>query len=138
VACSRATSKEGLYIQGKFEPPKAPSEDDKETIEMARLRQNPFSPSLEFLQDHNESFLKVYFDNVQSFLPHLQDMLADKCATMSNLIVLVEPHLLETDVIEIPNFEVFFKKCCHRNRNSEGLLILKSIVTEGLSFKKCT
>jgi len=80
VGCSRATSLKGLFIDGTFEPPATPPENDLVTKEMDRLRNQSFHFELKFLQDFGPSYVKVYFHNVQSFPLHLSDLIADKCA----------------------------------------------------------
>jgi hypothetical protein len=84
VACSRATSLKGLFIDGTFEPPAAPSIRDLVSAEMIRLRQCLFPFAMQFMQDYGDGFVKLYFNNVQSFLLHREDVMADHCA-MSRL-----------------------------------------------------
>jgi hypothetical protein len=81
VACSRATSLDGLFIEGEFVPPTAPSFNDPVSLEISRLRQMRFPFALKFLQDYEHSFWKVYFHNVQSFNLHREDVISDQCAT---------------------------------------------------------
>lgn len=80
VGCSRATSLDGLFIDGIFEPPATPPEDDPVSTEMRRLRKTPFEFSIKFLQDFDNSYYKIYFHNIQSFLLHHADLVADHCA----------------------------------------------------------
>jgi len=80
VACSRATSLKGLFIDGTFEPPVKPSFNDPVTLEMERLRSIPFSFSLKFIQTIGNQVWKLYFHNVQSFNAHSEDVACDKCA----------------------------------------------------------
>jgi hypothetical protein len=80
VACSRATSLNGLYIDGEFEAPAPPPANDPVSLEMDRLRNIPFRFKLRFLQDSAHEN-KLFFHNVQSFSAHVADVLADNCAT---------------------------------------------------------
>jgi hypothetical protein len=80
VACSRATSLAGLYIDGEFQPPNLPGPNDPVSLEMARLREHPFVFAFRSLQDVGNDFLKIYFHNVQSFNLHRDDVIADHCA----------------------------------------------------------
>jgi hypothetical protein len=80
VACSRATSLTGLYIDGEFEAPAPPPPFDPVSIEMERLRNIPFKFQIRFLQDFGQ-LNKLFFHNVQSLPAHVSDLLADNCAT---------------------------------------------------------
>jgi len=80
VACSRATSLQGLFIDGKFEPPTSPPPSDPVTIEMDRLRITPYPFTCKFLQDFEQGFHRVYYQNIQSFAAHYLDVLSDNCA----------------------------------------------------------
>jgi hypothetical protein len=80
VACSRATSLQGLFVDGAFEPPASPGPRDLVSLEMARLRKSTFPFSMKFLQDYNDGFIKILFNNVQSFQLHQADVIADHCA----------------------------------------------------------
>ena len=125
VACSRAMSLEGLYIDGPFEPPSAPGPNDDVTKEMERLRAIPYQYSIQFLQDFGDEYEKLYFHNVQSFFAHHKDVEADRCAMASNIMAFVEPHLLSTDQVPIRDFEALTRVNCSQNRNSEGILLLQ-------------
>jgi len=80
VACSRATSLAGLYIDGEFEPPNPPPEDDPVSQEMTRLRDIPFKFTLKFLQDFGDENEKIFFHNIQGFRLHFEDLIANQCA----------------------------------------------------------
>jgi len=127
VACSRATSLNGLYINGKFTPPKAPPKDDAVSVEMTRLRDAPMKFSLRFLQDIPPEFVKIYFHNVQSFISHIPDVICDQCAVGSDIMAFVEPHLLANDQIEdsVRNYICDFRDNCRSTRNSEMALVFR-------------
>jgi hypothetical protein len=80
VACSRATSISGLFIDGEFNPPVAPGPSDPVSCEMGRLRNMPFHFTMKFLQDYGDGFVKLYFHNVQSLNLHCHDVVSDQCA----------------------------------------------------------
>jgi hypothetical protein len=130
VACSRATSRNGLFIDGDFEPPEKPGPNDPVTLEMERLRGKPLQFSIQFLQDFGENYEKLYFHNVQSFVAHHQDVEADHCAMASTLLAFVEPHLLKNDQFNLPNYDCIHRTNCRKNRNSEGALVFRK--SEGL------
>ena len=129
VGCSRAASYNGLYIDGDFEAPAAPPPNDAVTLEMARLRNAPLQICLRFLQDVDDTFEKLFFHNVESFVEHQHylDVRADHCAMASNILAFVEPHLLQTDNLlhTLPNFKIIHRTNCRdkTQRNSEGALI---------------
>lgn len=122
VACGRATTLSGLYINGVFEPPTKVNDDV--TKEMQRLRNLSFPFYLKFLQDFPENVHKIYFHNIQSFLTHFDDIINDKCAMSSNCLAFVEPLLKENDNFEIPNYKIFHRINCLNNRDSQSALIL--------------
>ncbi|OXA43032.1 ATP-dependent DNA helicase pif1 [Folsomia candida] len=128
VACSRPTSREGLFIYGEFTPPLTPGPNDPVSIEMARLRSTEFTFSMKFLQDYRDEFEKIYFQNTQSFNAHGDDIRADHCAMASNVLAFVEPWLLPQDLLDVPGFHYIYRKnCSGPNRNSEGALIMEKI-----------
>lgn len=126
VACSRATSLNGLFIDGIFSAPKPPKGRDTVGEEMQRLRsERKLQFLLEFMQDMSGDFYKIYFHNIQSLGAHLDDLVSDCCPISSDIIALVEPHLLRNDTIHIPGFHVFLRKDCTTTRNqSEGVVLL--------------
>lgn len=129
VACSRATSINGLYIVGDFVAPTPPGPDDPVSREMERLRNNPLKFRLRFFQDYGPEFEKLFFHNVQSFIKHQLDVRADHCAMSSTILAFVEPHLLETDNLQdIPGFTLRHRSNCSETRNSEGALIYSKAV----------
>lgn len=134
VACSRATSLNGLFIDGNFIPPNPAPDDDQVTAAYRKLCCNPHDFSLQFFQDLPTSVNKLYFHNVESLRPHLLDVFADPCVKAADLIALVEPRTLSTDVFNFPDYEVVHRSDCRGNlrrkrllrlRNSEGALVLE-------------
>lgn len=62
VACSRATFKNELFIEGDFIPPNKPKDDDPVTVEIERMKKQNTVLSLTFFQDlEDDEFHKLYF-----------------------------------------------------------------------------
>lgn len=126
VACSRATSLEGLFIDGDFAPPQPPAGVDIVGDEMKRLRATPLLMELKFLQDFNSDYNKIYFHNVESLNhQHFKDITSDRCPMSADFIFLVEPRLLAGDTYQFSGHSEFHRVNCSSNRNSEGILALK-------------
>ncbi len=127
VACSRATSLNGLFIDGEFIPPSPPQEVDLVGDEMKRLRQSPLSLELKFLQDFEDhEWQKIYFHNIESLNnQHQKDLTSDRCPMSADFIFLVEPRLLQGDTYNLPGFTELHRINCISIRNSEGILSLK-------------
>lgn len=124
VGCSRATSKNGLYIKGHFTPPPSYKPDHPVTLEMERLRSLGFPFKLRFLQDEVTTGTKVYFHNVQSFHMHKEDVLADQCTMSADILCFVEPHTLLGDNISIPGYEEAYRENAAGSRHdSNGILL---------------
>lgn len=132
VACSRATSTQGLFIDGAFVPPDAPNEDDSVTAELNRLKARPYQFKLQFLQSIATDYHKFYYHNVQSLISHVDDAASDPCVMSADLIAFVEPHLIEQDDFTFPGYHVVHRSNCAKLRrkrrcairNSEGAVLL--------------
>lgn len=125
VACSRSTSLDGLFIDGEFVPPEPPSGVDIVGDEMQRLRMNPLSLDLKFLQDVGTDMQKIYFHNIESFnFQHYKDLTSDRCPMSADYIFLVEPRLLSGDSYDFGAFKELHRVNCRTTRNSEGILAL--------------
>ncbi|KAG5678799.1 hypothetical protein PVAND_008434 [Polypedilum vanderplanki] len=59
VALSRVTSLNGLYILGKFVPPKPVEPNDVAYVEMARLRRNPLIPKYQLLRNVPDNTIQI-------------------------------------------------------------------------------
>lgn len=134
VACSRATSLKGLFIDGDFIPPSPPHGIDLVGDEMRRLRETPLALELKFLQDFDENkWEKLYFHNIQSLNnQHYRDLTSDQCPMSANFIFLVEPRLLEGDKYCFSGFTELHRINCSSTRNSEGILALKKGILSNL------
>lgn len=125
VACSRAKSIDGLFIDGDFTPPVLPSNTDPVGDEMCRLRRDrKLQFSLRFLQDIYCGY-KVYFHNCQSLNAHYNDIIADPCVYSADLLIFVEPHLLPEDDVQIPGYKCIHRADCERGtrRTAEGTAV---------------
>lgn len=130
VACSRATSLAGLYIDGDFQPPKRPGDDDHVSAEMDILRAHTVSLSFRFPIDVCTKY-KLYFHNVENFNCYKADVISDPNILSATFIAMVEPKILQTEDLQIPNFDCLSKGYCQvaqggHQRNSEGHLFYKS------------
>jgi Helicase len=123
VACSRATSYNSLFIDGKFKAPLPPLENDAVTIELARLRQIPLQHSMKFFCDMDDSRTKIMFHNVQSFHAHHLDILAEHSFMASHILAFVEPWTLVGEQYDIPNFTCVHREDCRSKRGSYGSLV---------------
>ena len=89
------------------------------------MKANPINISLKYFHEFPQS-MKLFFVNVQSFLLHKEDLQADSHIMSSDLIAIVEPHLLITNEFSFPNFTPIYCHNCSNTRNSEGILVLRS------------
>jgi len=124
VACSRAMSKDGLFINGEFQAPPPYKGSHPVTVEMKRLRELGFNFKLQFLQDISAEFTKIYYHNIQSFKLHQSDILADSCPMSTDVLCFVEPHLASTDQILLPGFLNIFRKNVKSSRHESGGLLV--------------
>ncbi len=92
VACSRATSRNGLFIDGVFTPPSHPGINHDVSKEMRNLRQTPVAFELRFFSDV-QSRNKLYYHNIECFRKYRQDVISDPHIMSSNLLAFVEPHV---------------------------------------------
>ena len=121
VGCSRSFTLEGLYLDGEFHPPKPPSQFI--TDEINRLRSDPLQLSMPFLQDFPKDDLKIIFHNVQSLHKHALDVAADKAFMAADLIILIEPWSLPSDIYKFKKFKCIFRQDCEHKRSSYGSMI---------------
>jgi len=68
---------------------------------------------------------KIFFHNVQSLLFHKLDVEADNVAMQSEVLFFVEPHLLETDRVDLKDFCVKLTVPFTSKRNSEGMVVFE-------------
>jgi hypothetical protein len=103
VGCSRASSLEGLYLDGTFVAPSRIK--DATYCEMNRLLLNSkLNFSLTFLQDIHNSELKIIFFNIQSFNKHKADIEVDLFYTCADILMFVETGFVSNDIAKLPGF----------------------------------
>ena len=105
VAFSRATSLNGLYIVGQFNPPNQIEPNDPVNIEMARLRQDPLIPKFQFLRIVPENVIQIVSHNIQSIRKHITTVVADNVYTNSHIIALQESWAVSNESYNIPDFK---------------------------------
>lgn len=125
VACSRATSLEGLYIVGQFKPPSFPGLSDPITIEMNELSKSPYTFNLQFSDSSQQG--GIYFHNIEGFLSHQADLLCDPSIMSHDYLILVEPRILPLNTVNLNGYVTSFRKNSAKSNtiaNSEGVLLL--------------
>ena len=105
VAFSRATSLNGLFIVGQFNPPNQIEPNDPVNIEMARLRQDPLIPKFQFLRIVPENIIQIVSHNIQSIRKHITTVVADNVYTNSHILAFQESWALNNESFNIPDFE---------------------------------
>jgi len=124
VACSRATSLNGLFISGNFRAPPLPRKNDVVTAEMSRLQQHLLQCPLIHFQDMvNNNEITVFFMNIQYFVKHRPDICADQCAMSSQYLAFVEPHILQHDSDAIEDFITVHRINSASRHTSDGALL---------------
>lgn len=105
VACSRATSLEGLFLLGDFKPPNKPSKDHSPTIEMNRMRKEALLiPKFESLHFVPENIFQIISHNVQSLRRHILTIKNDSVFMKSDLILMQESWNLANETYELEHF----------------------------------
>lgn len=125
VACSRATSLAGLFISGNFTPTEKPKDNDPVTLEMEILRSCPVTFTQVFFGDIQSRF-KFYFHNIENFNCYKEDLQSDPHIMSSNIVGLVEPHILENSRVDLEGFRLCARqnsRSTNQKTNSEGFLV---------------
>jgi len=131
VGCSRATSLEGLFINGTFKKPAPPKPNDVVTKEMENLKNRPIQFSMLFLQDFTATQTTVFFMNAQSLKKHHKDIIADSCPMSSSFLAFVEPHMIEDDDLEFNGYRYAHRSNSSNRHRSDGSILL---VHESLNY----
>lgn len=107
VACSRATSANGLYIinKGDFQPTVPPGETESISLELARLESVKLEPRFLKLRDTERSNLQLIAHNVQSLKSHMDQIINDKVYLCSDFLLLNETWSTSNQVYNIPGFK---------------------------------
>ena len=124
VACSRATSLEGLFIVGRFKPPCSPGKADPVTIEMNELHKSTYVFRMHFPDPTERN--GIYYHNIEGFLSHQPDILGDARITSHDYLVLVEPRITIANTINLNGYNTTFRlnsAAANNICNSEGILV---------------
>ena len=105
VACSRAPTLQGLYINGTFTAPKPISKDNAVKIELERLSSLSFPFKLPYLPEM-EADNKLVFHNVGTFRGNSNHIEADINYPCADILAFCETKTLENDVVCIRDFVV--------------------------------
>ncbi len=124
VACSRATTPGGLFIDGEFLPPLPPKDNNAVSKALVELNRRILEFPFKFLQDYDSKYERLYYQNVHSIIGKVEDLQSDQCASAATILAFTEPWLLENDDIGIKGFHVYHKSLSGNRRNSLGLLLL--------------
>ncbi|KAK3930115.1 ATP-dependent DNA helicase [Frankliniella fusca] len=134
VGTSRATSLQGLFIEGTYRRPAAPGPNDSVLVEVQRLElpENAVEFSIQFPELHTDGEgLVALFHNIVSLCKHHSHVLQDLSYTRSDIIMLCETRTMPLDDISIPGFELLHRRDCVRaTRHPFGTTLY---VRQGLS-----
>lgn len=122
VACSRATSLQGLYIVGSFKPPKPLPKNCFLSDEIRRWRKNKIIPKFKFLREQDTS-PDIIYHNVQSLKRHINLVRNDENFTNSNILIFGETWTTPTDKIKIKNYNLVSRVDSGETRKPRGLAI---------------
>jgi PIF1-like helicase/Helitron helicase-like domain at N-terminus/Herpesvirus tegument protein, N-terminal conserved region len=120
VACSRATSANGLYIVGAFNPPKPPKDTSAAVVEMKRLHTRTMIPIFDNLLTRDDSTYTALYHNVQSLHCHYEDIVPDMVYTSADLMLFVETWTLVTDNYSFSDYELIGHIYCTKRRTAYG------------------
>lgn len=136
VACSRATSAEGLFIIGKFTPPNPIHENDYLFQEMKRWETHKMTPIFRFLREDYDG-IQVLFHNIQSIPKHWNLVRNDKVFTRSHILMFGETWTKPNDNYRIPHFNLVERIDCQERRTAKGVhlyaneVVMKHITRSG-------
>ncbi|KAK3926618.1 ATP-dependent DNA helicase [Frankliniella fusca] len=115
VGTSRATSLQGLFIEGTYRRPAAPGPNDSVLVEVQRLElpENAVEFSIQFPELHTDGEgLVALFHKIVSLCKHHSHVLQDLSYTRSDIIMLCETRTMPLDDISIPGFELLHRRDC--------------------------
>ena len=111
----KATSAEGLFIEGSYKKPvRATIQNDKTMQDMERMRKDcPLLMTLLFPEDHKtpDNILCI-FHNVRSLNLHFPDVSSSVSFTSSDVIMLAETWSLPSDVFAIDEYSTIHRTDC--------------------------
>lgn len=114
VAFSRATSANGLFINGQYITPRNVNKNDKVTIEMLRLRkENPVQLCLKFPEDceKNSDNFSFLYQNFRSLNKNFNLIKSNISLTSCDILSFVETWTLSNDDLNIPHYAPHYV-CC--------------------------
>lgn len=142
VAFSRATSANGLFINGQYKPCNE-NKNDKAAIEMLRLRkESPVKLCLKFPEDCTKgpnNFLFLY-QNVRSLNKNFNVIKSNISLTSCDILSFVETWTLAKDNFNIPDYTILQRQDCPGNvRKAFGnITYVKSLLINKVkSFYHC-
>lgn len=97
VACSRATTTNGLFIIGQFQAPQPPNPNDPISIELIRQESVPLYPCFQLLHEPLLMTFQLMFHNVQSIGRHLIRIVKDPAYLCSHILLFAETWTSSTD-----------------------------------------
>ena len=123
VACSRVTKSSGLYLIGKFVPPKPPANNDIVMNELKRL-ENECGLDLVLIhpEDINNAYLKFGFLELNQLENRIDEITADKNFNFD--VILIKTKSKES--VSLPNYELAFNNEC----NGENYLVYSKNITK--------
>jgi hypothetical protein len=89
VACSRATTLNGLYLIGTFHPPTPLNENDHLAQEIKRWESTMLLPKFRFLREQHDG-LQVMYHNIQSLQKNWDLIQADKIYQKTDILMFAE------------------------------------------------
>lgn len=108
VGCSRCTSASGLYIVGKFMPPKRMEDDNRVKLEIDRIKEEkPLVPTYSFLTTCPDNFFQILYHNVQSLRKHYKLITNDHVFMCSDLLLFVETFTTPNVAFNLQGFYQF-------------------------------
>lgn len=122
VACSRATTLQGLYIIGSFTPPKPLPKNSFLADEIQRWKNKKITPKFKFLRDQ-EKKPDIIYHNIQSLPKHINLVRNDENFTTSDILIFGETWTVPGDNIKIKNFKLLSRVDCGHARKPRGVSI---------------
>ncbi|XP_017471887.1 PREDICTED: ATP-dependent DNA helicase pfh1-like [Rhagoletis zephyria] len=127
VACSRATSADGLFILGNFVPPCPFTESDPVFKELVDLKTSKSLTSTFSFMLSRTSKLQIIYHNAQSLHAHIDDVRSDYLMMTSDILCFVETWSYPSENFEIPGLcqlnDLRIDSTTTRNRNKRGILV---------------
>ncbi|KAK3932414.1 ATP-dependent DNA helicase [Frankliniella fusca] len=121
VACSRATSLNGLFIIGSFKAPNKLDENGHLAQEIKRWKNNKVIPQFKHL--HHSDCFQIMFHNVQSLEKHCKLVTNDLNFISSDVLLFGETWMSSIDNIKIHSFKLVTRTNDGLSRKPRGTAI---------------